>query len=165
MKNRKNRSKVQQTQECENCDFLYEIIEHTKLELDEMRLWLSVWSNHLALGIPGFDGYTARYPEWPVTVSRIYHWPREFKRGGVTIADAQVVQFLDHGAENEILVFRRYPEGYDWNVLNPEAYAQLLSEFGFSESSFGMREWTKLLELERSRLDIIRGTNSAKISR
>jgi len=157
------KAKTSQTkQECENCDFLYEIIENARVQLEEMQLWLSCWGRNPGGKIPGFDGYTAKYPEWPLTVTIVYHWPREIKRGITVHSKENIARFLERGVEQETLVYRHYQEGYDWHVLNPNAYEQLLSEFGFSENSFGVQENDRYLELQRSREDVIRGIRPAK---
>lgn len=160
MENTANPNKVQSLYE--NCDFLFEIIENATVRLENLRLWLKIWNRHTADEIPGVDGYTSIYPEWPLTVTKVYHWPLKIERRLIATIDDKLLSFLNQGAEITALVFRRYPEGCDWRVLDREAYEKLCTDFGYSKSDFGERNNDRYLELERSDSDIISGISKQR---
>lgn len=128
----------------QNPEWLYGIIENTVAHLEELRLWLKAWTRHSPDQIPGIDGYTSNYPEWPFTVHTIYcyrldeeHPPR------VLLQKDSLLSFLDSGVEEGVLVYRRYPEGCDWAVLNKIGYKELCFEFGFKVSDFEAKDNTR----------------------
>ena len=144
--------------EQDNDEFLLDLIRNAAVRLEDLSGWLNLWAMvGLSSGsIPGVECPIPYYPNYPLEVRRIYYWPLEFKMGVTAPTDERLVSFLEQGAARGILLYRRYPAGYDWFVLSL-GYEDLCAEFGYSDSSFGVKNIDRCLELERTREDMVRG--------